>query len=61
MQITEKESKKYPKPDLALGGMREKVTDHEIRVDNVQHAIMAILAVLKFDIIKPSSYEESSI
>ena len=34
-------------PDRTRGGIRTTVNNNEIRVDNVQHALMAILDVLE--------------
>jgi hypothetical protein len=33
--------------DKVLGGVRETVYDNEIRVDNIQHNLMAILKILR--------------
>lgn len=52
LQINKEESEQYKKPNLVWGGVREKFTDDEIRVDNVQHSIMAILAVIKFKVLE---------
>ncbi len=33
--------------DKVLGGVRETVYDNEIRVDNIQHNLMALLKILR--------------
>ena len=47
------------KPDHVYGGLRTTVYNNEIRVDNVQHGLMAILEVLKA--FKDEDYAPSSL
>ncbi len=48
LQVTETNSWYMGAPHRALGGIRTTVYNNEIRCDNVQHSIMAVLAVLHF-------------
>ena len=40
--------------DLVRGGIRETVYNNEIRCDNVQHGLMAVLEILRT--FKPEDY-----
>ena len=50
MQLQYRDVNSYylSRPQNALGGLRTRVTDNQLRVDNTQHAIMAVLAVKRF-------------
>ena len=41
----------YPAPEKASGGMRTSIDRNEIRIDNLQHMMMAIDAVRRFDLL----------
>ena len=45
-QIREETAMYFPAPQKVLGGFAKSFDDHEIQIDNVQHNVSAILALL---------------
>jgi hypothetical protein len=45
-QIKEETAMYFPSPGKVLGGFAKSLDDHEIQIDNVQHNVSAILALL---------------
>lgn len=46
-QIQEATAMYFPSPRRVLGGFTKSLDDHEIQIDNVQHNVSAILALLR--------------